>query len=143
MKIRVDRIKLLTITGIFAFIMFGALTAVQNKIINYQEQIKVYVANTEIGKESKLKKENFDEYFLPEDLVKSLGLLTKIPSDMYTKTNLYKGQFLSNSLIGNKDELKIIEGGENREKISIEFGDLASMLSYQIKRGDKVNLYFK
>jgi len=142
MKIRIDRIKLLIITAVFTFIVFGILTLIQNKIINYEEQIKVYVANSEIEKESKLNRDNFDECYLPEGLAKELGVLTKIPGDMYTKTAMYKGQFLIASLIGTKEELKIIEGGENKEKISIELNDLASMLSYQIKRGDKVNLYF-
>lgn len=142
MKIRIDRVKLLIITAIFTFIVFGLLTLIQNKIINYEEQIKVFVANTEIKKETKLNKNDFDECYLPEGLAKELNVLTKIPNDMYTKTDMYKGQFLISSVIGTKEELKIIEGGENKEKISVELGDLASMLSYQIKRGDKVNLYF-
>ncbi|MBE5813202.1 MAG: hypothetical protein E7314_06085 [Clostridiales bacterium] len=142
MKIRIDRIKLLIITAIFAFIVFGILTLIQNKLINYEEQIKVFVANTEIKKETKLDKDNFDECYLPQGLAKELNVLSKIPTNMYTKTDMYKGQFLIASLIGTKEELKIIEGGENKEKISIELGNGASMLSYQIKRGDKVNLYF-
>ena len=115
---------------------------IQNKLINYEEQIKVFVANTEIKKETKLNKDNFDECYLPQGLARELNVLTKIPASMYTKTDIYKGQFLIASLIGTKEELKIIEGGENKEKISIEFSDVASMLSYQIKKGDKVNLYF-
>lgn len=142
MKIRIDRIKLLIITAIFTFIVFGILTLIQNKLINYEEQIKVFVANAEVKKETKLNKDNFDECYLPEGLAKELNVLTKIPANMYTKTDMYKGQFLIASLIGTKEELKIIEGGENKEKISIELGDAASMLSYQVKRGDKVNLYF-
>ena len=130
------------ITAIFAFIVFGILTLIQNKLINYEEQIKVFVANTEIKKETKLDKDNFDECYLPQGLAKELNVLSKIPTNMYTKTDMYKGQFLIASLIGTKEELKIIEGGENKEKISIELGNGASMLSYQIKRGDKVNLYF-
>ena len=142
MKIRIDRIKLLIITAIFTFIVFGILTLIQNKLINYEAQIKVFVANTEIKKETKLNKNDFDECYLPEGLAKELHVLTKIPSNVYTKTDMYKGQFLIASLIGTKEELKIIEGGEDKEKISIELTDIASMLSYQIKRGDKVNLYF-
>lgn len=142
MKIRIDRIKLLIITAIFTFIVFGILTLIQNKLINYEEQIKVFVANSEIKKETKLNKDNFDECYLPEGLAKELNVLTKIPANMYTKTDMYKGQFLIASLIGTKEELKIVEGGKNKEKISIEVGDVASMLSYQIKRGDRVNLYF-
>lgn len=142
MKIRVDKLKLLIATTIFTFIVFGILTLIQNKIINYEEQIKVFVANVEIKKETKLKKEDFDECYLPQSLAKKLNVLAKIPTNMYTKTDIYKGQFLIASLIGTKEELKIIEGGENKEKISIELGNAANMLSYQIKRGDKVNLYF-
>jgi hypothetical protein len=100
------------------------------------------VANTEIKKETKIKKDNFDECYLPEGLARELNVLTKIPDNAYAKTDMYKGQFLIASLIGTKEELKIIEGGENKEKVSIELSNIASMLSYQIKRGDKVNLYF-
>lgn len=142
MKIRIDRIKLLVITAIFTFVVFGFLTLIQNKLINHEAQIKVFVANTEIKKETKLNKDDFDECYLPEGLAKELNVLSKIPSDRYTKTDMYKGQFLIASIIGTKEELKIIEGGENKEKISVELSDIASMLSYQIKRGDRVNLYF-
>jgi hypothetical protein len=142
MKIRIDRVKLLIVTAIFTFIVFGILTLIQNKLINYETQIKVFVANTEIKKETKIKKDNFDECYLPEGLARELNVLTKMPDNAYAKTDMYKGQFLIASLIGTKEELKIIEGGENKEKVSIELSNIASMLSYQIKRGDKVNLYF-
>lgn len=142
MKIRVDKLKLLIITSIFSLIIFGVLTVIQNKIVNYEEQIKVFVANKEIKKESPLNKADFDECYLPAGLAKELNVLDKIPNNMYTKIQMCKGQFLISSVVGTREELKIIEAGENKEKISIELDNLASILSYQIKRGDKVNLYF-
>lgn len=142
MKIRVDKLKLLIITSIFAVVVFGILTVIQNKIINYEEQVKVFVANKEIKKESLLNKDDFDECYLPEGLAKELKTLDKVPNNMYTKVEMCKGQFLISSVIGTKEELKIIDVGENKEKISIELDDLASILSYQIKTGDRVNLYF-
>lgn len=142
MKIRVDKLKLLIITSIFAGVIFGILTVIQNKIINYEEQVKVFVANKEIKKESLLNKDDFDECYLPEGLAKELKTLDKVPNNMYTKVEMCKGQFLISSVLGTKEELKIIDVGENKEKISIELDDLASILSYQIKTGDRVNLYF-
>lgn len=142
MKIKIDKAKLLLVTAIFTIIVFSILTFVQNKIINYEEQVKVFVVNQEIPKESKLTKDSFDECYLSESLAKELKALKQVPNNIYAKTDMYKGQFLIDSLVGTKEELKIIEGGENKEKISIELSNQASMLSYQIKRGDIVNLYF-
>jgi hypothetical protein len=68
--------------------------------------------------------------------------MKSLDKDMYNRSAIYKGQFLSPSLVSTKEELKIIEGGANKEKIAIEIADEASMLAYQIKKGDKVNLYF-
>ena len=100
------------------------------------------MANTEIKKETRLSKDYFDECYISESLARELNVLTKIPNDIFSKTDMYKGQFLISSVVGKKEELKIIEGGEGKEKISLELDNLASMLSFQIKRGDKVNLYF-
>lgn len=142
MRIRLEKTNLIIIALICALIVFVVLTLVQNKIINYEAQVKVFIANKEIEKEVKIDEKDFEQCYIPESLAKRLLAITKIPTNMYTKTNMYKGQFLISTLIGSKEELKIVEGGENKEKISIEIGDLAGMLSYQIKKGDKVNLYF-
>lgn len=142
MRIRLEKTNLIIIASICALIVFSVLTIVQNKIINYEKQVKVFLSNREISKEVKIDEKDFEEYYISESLAKKLSAITKIHPNMYTKTNMYKGQFLISSLVGSKEELKIVEGGENKEKISIEISDLAGMLSYQIKRGDKVNLYF-
>lgn len=142
MKIRVEKTSLIIISAIFAFIVFVILTLIQNSLINYEEDAKVLIAICDIEKETKLDKSSFKEIYIPLSLAKELKILSDLGKDVYNRSHIYKGQFLSSSLVGTKDELKIIDGEANEEKISVELADEASMLSYQIKKGDKVNLYF-
>lgn len=142
MRLKIEKASLIIISAILALIVFVILTLVQNSLINYEEEIKVLIAIKDIEKETKLNNSYFKEVFIPVSLAKELGVLTSLDNELYNRTNIYKGQFVSNSLVATKEELKIIEVEENKEKISLELTDEASMLSYQIKKGDKVNLYF-
>lgn len=142
MRIRIEKINLIIVSAILSLIVFIILTFVQNKLINYEADSKVLIAVEDIKKETKLAKEDFEEIYVPESLAKELKLLANFDEGMYNRTEIYKGQFLSSQLIGTKDDLKIIEGGKNKEKISIELSEQANMMAYQIKTGDKVNLYF-
>ena len=142
MRIRIEKINLIIISAIFAFVVFIILTVIQNKLINYEEDTKVLIAVEDIDKETRLDKSSFKEIYIPVSLAKELNAMKTLEKDMYNRSAIYKGQFLSPHLVSSKEELKIIEGGENKEKIAIEIADEASMLAYQIKKGDKVNLYF-
>lgn len=142
MRLKIEKASLIIISAILALIVFVILTLVQNSLINCEEEINVLIAIKDIEKETKLNNSYFKEVFIPVSLAKELGVLTRLDNELYNRTNIYKGQFVSNSLVATKEELKIIEVEENKEKISLELTDEASMLSYQIKKGDKVNLYF-
>ena len=134
--------NLIIISAIFAVIVFIILTLIQNKLINYEEDTKVLIAVRDIEKETKLEKKSFKEIYIPVSLAKELNILSDLDREVYNRSEIYKGQFLSSSLVASKEELKIIDGGTEKEKIAIELTDQASMLAYQIKKGDKVNLYF-
>lgn len=142
MKIRIEKINLIIISAIFAVIVFIILTLIQNRLINYEEDVKVLMAIKDVERETKLEEEAFKEIYIPISLAKELSILSGLDGELYNRENIFKGQFLSSSLVATKEELKIIDVEAGREKISIELADEASMLSYQIKKGDKVNLYF-
>lgn len=142
MRLRIEKASLIIISAILALIVFMVLTLVQNSLIDYEEETKVLMAIKDIEKETRLNDSYFKEIYIPISLSKELGALSSINGELYNRTNMYKGQFLSSSLVATKEELKIIELNANKEKISLELTDEASMLSYQIKKGDKVNLYF-
>lgn len=142
MKIRIEKINLIIISAILATIVFTILTLIQNSLINYEENIKVLIAIEDIEKETKLNKNYFKEICIPMSIAKELNILNDLDKELYNRYEIYKGQFLSSSLVATKEELKIIEADANKEKISIELNSEASMLSYQIKKGDRVNLYF-
>jgi len=142
MRLRIEKASLIIISAVLALIVFIILTLVQNSLINYEEETKVLIAIKDIEKETKLNKDYFKEIFIPVSLSKELGALASLNGELYNRTSIYKGQFLSSSLVATKEELKIIDVNANKEKISLELNDEASMLSYQIKKGDKVNLYF-
>ena len=138
------RINILILSGSIAIILFIVLTVLQNKIIDKEECISVFVSNIDVPRDSAITGEDYKEVKVPMSLVMNANIV--INGDelkgKYAKDKINKGQIIFKEDIAEKDELKIIESEFGLEKVSIKIKSPENALSYQIKPNDIVQLYF-
>ena len=124
--------------------IFALLIFVEKKIIKFEPKVEVLIAIDDIEAESELNKALFKVYQVPLNLSLEADMnldFNKIEGK-YSRNKIYKGQILLKNHIGDKEELKIIEVPQNKEKISIKLKNPENAISFQIKPDDKINVYF-
>lgn len=136
------KVNIIICSVVFSLILFFILTAVQKKMIKYEPQVSVLIATQEINVNEKLEEKMFKSVLAPVGLANQESILENITDNMYAKETIYNGQILFKEDIGSKDELKIIGNELGCEIIAIKLKGPENSISYQIKPGDKVNLYF-
>lgn len=129
-KLIISFIISLCIVLIFQFIF--------NNIFNSESKV-IYVLNKDIYKGEKITKEDLKiiTVLSKEDMKNTFNVdyLDKV-----AKENLSKGQILSNNDITEKEEPPKTE--DKYEYVSIEIKDLSQSVAYQLKKGNKINVYF-
>jgi len=136
------KINIIICSILFSLILFLILTVVQKKMIKYEPQVNVLIATQEINIDQKLEAKMFKSVLAPIGIVKTDSVLDKINDDMYAREKIHNGQILLKEDIGSKDELKILNNELGCETIAIKLKGPENAISYQIKPGDKVNVYF-
>lgn len=123
-------------------ILFLGLVIFERRLVNYTPQKINLIALEDIKIGQKLNKDMFIEQEVDISLVTN-GVATFGEIDgLYAKDNIYKGEIVSKREIDTKENLKIIEIPEGLEKIAIKVKSAENGVAYQLKQGDKVNLYF-
>lgn len=136
------KVNIIICSIVVSLILFLVLTGVQKKLIKYEPQIYVLIANREINKNEKLNETMFKKISAPTSVVKLESVLASINDDVYAKEKIHEGQILFIEDTGSKEELKIIGKKEGCELVAIKLKGPENAISYQIKKGDSVNLYF-
>lgn len=140
----IKRINMISLSVILTIIVFIATTAVQRFFVSYEPTVKVLVAVQDIQANRPLDRFMFKTAEAPLSLVMNLKVIKKLEDirDRYSVETIHKGEILRDEAIALKNEVKIIEVEQGKEKISIKVRAPENAVSFQIKAGDKVNLYF-
>jgi len=136
------KINMIICSIVFSVILFFILTGVQKKMIKYEPQVSVLIAMREINTDEKLDESMFKTVLAPVGIIKTDSIIEKINDDMYAKEKIHNGQILLTGDVGSKEELKIINNAAGGEIIAIKLKGPENAISYQIKPGDDVNVYF-
>lgn len=138
------RISIIGISLTISIILFFTLIWIEKRIINYEPKVQALIALEDIEENKLLKESMFKTFNVPLSLSLNADMnvdLEKI-KEKFSRDKIYKGQILLKADIGDKEELRIIESSEGREKIAVKIKNPENGISYQIKPKDKVNLYF-
>jgi hypothetical protein len=138
------KISIIGISLSISIILFFTLIWIERRVINYEPKVKVLIALEDIEENELLKESMFKTFEVPLSLSLNADMnlnLEKIQGK-FSRGKIYKGQILLKADIGEKEELRIIELPQGREKIAIKIKNPENGISYQIKPKDKVNVYF-
>lgn len=138
-----NKILILIGTVTLATILFIASTIAQRKLIKYEPKIKCLfladdISANELAKEGK---------FVLKDIDISLVANIKIVQDfskienLYARDNMCKGQLVIEKQFDTKENLKIYEIEEGKEKVSLKIKSSENGVSYSIRENSKVNIY--
>lgn len=138
-----NKILILIGTITLATILFVASTIAQRKLIKYEPKIKCLfladdISANELAKEGK---------FVLKDIDISLVANIKIVQDfskienLYARDNMCKGQLVIEKQFDTKENLKIYEIEEGKEKVSLKIKSSENGVSYSIRENSRVNIY--
>ena len=138
-----NKILILIGTITLATILFVASTIAQRKLIRYEPKIKCLfladdISANELAKEGK---------FVLKDIDISLVANIKIVQDfskienLYARDNMCKGQLVIEKQFDTKENLKIYEIEEGKERVSLKIKSSENGVSYSIRENSKVNIY--
>ena len=162
------RINILVISGCVAVILFVILTVLQNKIVNKEAMVTVYMATIDIMPDIKVNKSDYKEVIVPvsltiegspivkekdledkypefkreDSLSSSIGGIAQSSFEKVEHTVINKGQIIFKQDIASKEELKIIEAVDGLERIALKIKSSENAVAYQIKPKDRIHLYF-
>lgn len=138
-----NKILILIGTITLATILFVASTIAQRKLIKYEPKIKCLFLADDISANELAK----EEKFVLKDIDISLVANTKIVQDfskienLYARDNMCKGQLVIEKQFDTKENLKIYEIEEGKEKVSLKIKSSENGVSYSIRENSKVNIY--
>ncbi len=138
-----NKILILIGTITLATILFVASTIAQRKLIKYEPKIKCLFLVDDISANELAK----EEKFVLKDIDISLVANTKIVQDfskienLYARDNICKGQLVIEKQFDTKENLKIYEIEEGKEKVSLKIKSSENGVSYSIRENSKINIY--
>lgn len=138
-----NKILILIGTITLATILFVASTIAQRKLIKYEPKIKCLFLADDISANELAK----EEKFVLKDIDISLVANTKIVQDfskienLYARDNICKGQLVIEKQFDTKENLKIYEIEEGKEKVSLKIKSSENGVSYSIRENSKINIY--
>lgn len=138
-----NKILILIGTITLATILFVASTIAQRKLIKYEPKTKCLFLADDISANELAK----EEKFVLKDIDISLVANIKIVQDfskienLYARDNMCKGQLVIEKQFDTKENLKIYEIEEGKEKVSLKIKSSENGVSYSIRENSKVNIY--
>lgn len=136
--------SMLSISVLLTIIVFIATTAVQRFFVKFEPVVKVLVAAQEIQANRPIDRFMFKTAEVPINLVMNMKVVKNFEDikEHYAVEPIHAGEILLDQAIALKNEVKIIEAEKGKEKVSVKLKAPEHAVSYQIRTGDKVNLYF-
>lgn len=137
------KISLFSITILLTIIIYSIAIYTQKKMIDYEPTVTCLVLTKQVGKITQINKENIKTVEYPVSLVSDYRLIQSYEEiqSLYTKGEIYAGQVLIKEQFDTKENLGVYKEEEGKEKIAIKIKDAENAVSYQIREGDRVNLY--
>lgn len=138
-----NKINILLVTSVLTIIVFFISTNMQKKLINYEPKVKCLVTTMDIYQNQKLEEEMFEIKEIPFSLVSNISIVTDFSEieNLYSKTDVYKGQIAFKKLFDSQEKLSIFEAENGKEKISVKIENPENGVSYAIKKNSLINLY--
>jgi Flp pilus assembly protein CpaB len=138
------KLTVLILSLVLTIILFNIISLIQSKFINCEPMVKVLVANQNISANRQMDKKMVSERNVPLSLTTGIKVASNFEDikNLYTQENMFKGELILKEKLASKDQVKVIEIESGKEKVSIKLESPENALSYQMKAGDNVNLYF-
>lgn len=138
------RINMLALSAVLTIIIFVITTAVQKAFVHYEPTTKVVLAIKDIQSNKMLEPYMFKIADVPLSLVMNIKAVKKLEDAQghYSLEPIHKGEILLEQAIASKGEVKIISVEPGKEKISVRLKAPENAISYQVRTGDNVRLYF-
>ncbi|MEG2646249.1 MAG: hypothetical protein RSA08_04395 [Clostridia bacterium] len=135
-------IKRKIIIIIFSICCYFLLSFIYNKFILNSENAYIYVLKNDVKKSDKVSQDLFDKIPIKKSTLKNnyFESIEKLNSDFVFSRKLYAGKIIEEKDLESKKNMLVSEKG--KEYISLKIDNVDDFLSYQIKKEDKVNLYF-
>lgn len=135
---------MLLLSAVLTIVVFIVTTAVQKVFVHYEPTVKVVCAAEEIRPNKLLDTYMFSTAEVPLSMVMNLKVIKNLEEvkDHYSTEPVHKGEILRAEAIASKGEVKIIPIEKGREKISVKLKTPENAISYQVRTGDIVRLYF-
>lgn len=140
----VKRISMLSVSIGLTVVVFIVTTAVQRFFVNYEPTVRVLAADREIQANRPIDKYAVKTIDVPLSMVINLKVAKRLEDiqEHYAVEPIHRGEIIREEAIAMKNEVKIIEVEQGKEKVSVKIKAPENAVSYQLKTGDKVNLYF-
>lgn len=145
-KIKQKNLRLILASAVLAGLVFVALNVIQSNILNREEKIKVYVANTAITEGTKITDDNFKSYVtLQERTIKNLpeNYITEDKKDTLIN-NFVTREFIKNDVITSNfiiDTESYIKDIKNPIEVSLKVSSLSDAVGGILREGDIINIY--
>lgn len=136
------KIIIMAVSFGLTILVFLGLVIFEKRLVNYTPKKTALVALEDIQIGQKLNQDMFIEQDIDVALTANGVEAFNEVDGLYAKDNIYKGQILSKREVDTKENLKIIEVPQGLEKIAIKVKSAENGVAYQLKQGDKINLYF-
>lgn len=135
---------MLFLSAILTIVIFIITTAAQRIFVHYEPTVKVACAAQDIPVNKLLDAYMFNIIDVPLNMVMNLKVIRN-PEDVrnhYSLEPIHKGEILRYEAIAEKGEIKIIPVETGKEKVSVKLKAPENAISYQVRTGDFVRLYF-
>ena len=130
---------------IIGIIVFAVMLYMEKAVLNEEEKVAVYVAQSDVPNGTKIDEGNAGSYFEIKDIPKSL-----VPSNaifdtaefagMYTEIDISKGQTLTESMFVNQDE--VLAAFDNPVVAGFSTAQLYRSVNGTLRTGDFVDIYY-
>ena len=136
--------KILAISFGIACLLFVVLTVVQNQLTKQEEKTSVFVAKADVSIDSELTEDMFEVVEVPIDLTLNRLVAAKKEEFIgkFAQTSIYKGQILFLPEVAERQKLLQEDIISGEEKVAIKLKGPENSISYQVKPGMKIQLYF-
>lgn len=135
---------MLVLSAVLTLVIFVVTTAIQRIFVHYEPTEKVVLAIKDIQPNKMLDTYMFKLVDVPLSMVMNVKAVKKLEEvqNHYSIEPIHKGEILLDQAMASKGEVKIIPIEIGKEKISVKLKAPENAISYQVRTGDVIRLYF-
>lgn len=123
---------------IIAIILYFSLSFIYNNFVVKSEFIYVYGLTKDVSRGDIINKQDFNKVKISTDNLDNY--INKLPQEGYYKDDYESGTIMLINMVLSKEEY--IRSKENTEVISIQLDTAEDAVSYQISKGNIVNIFY-